>query len=199
MCVLIFSINLSETLLILRRFQRAAISNVHWSSCKLPVILVRLQWKLNFLTDFLKILKFHSKSNQWVPSFSVQMDMTNISVAFHNFLTHLEMNKSFWGFENWCSSPIWKLVFVTYLKTGVRHLFENWCSSPIWKLVFVTYLKTGVRHLFENWCSSPIWKLVFVTYLKIIQESAWRWETTNMVSDKWCLPYINSLTHSLSR
>jgi len=61
---------------------------------------------------------------------------------------------------------VWKLVFVTYLKTGVRHLFENWCSSPIWKLVFITYLKTGVRHLFENWCSSPIWKLVFVTYLK---------------------------------
>jgi hypothetical protein len=41
MCVLIFSTNLSETLLTLRRTEREMIKNVHRSSCKVPVILVR--------------------------------------------------------------------------------------------------------------------------------------------------------------
>jgi len=40
-CVFIFSTNLSETFLILRRNERDMIKNVHWSSCKVLFILVR--------------------------------------------------------------------------------------------------------------------------------------------------------------
>jgi hypothetical protein len=41
MCVLVFSITLSEIFLILRRIQRDIIINVHRCFCKVPVILVR--------------------------------------------------------------------------------------------------------------------------------------------------------------
>jgi hypothetical protein len=41
MCVLIFSSNLSETFLILRRIERDIIINVHRATCNVHVILVR--------------------------------------------------------------------------------------------------------------------------------------------------------------
>jgi hypothetical protein len=41
MCIFIFSTNLSQTFIILRRIQRDIIINLHASSCKVPVILVR--------------------------------------------------------------------------------------------------------------------------------------------------------------
>ena len=59
MCV--FSLQcLSETFLSLRRIQQGIITNVHRSSCKVPVILFRFQSKQTwiFLTYFWKILKY---------------------------------------------------------------------------------------------------------------------------------------------
>jgi len=41
MCVLIFSINLFEIFLILRRIQQDTVTNVHRCRCKVPAILVR--------------------------------------------------------------------------------------------------------------------------------------------------------------
>ena len=45
-CVLIFSIFLSQTFLTLRKIQRDFTINLHISSCKVPVILVRFLTKL---------------------------------------------------------------------------------------------------------------------------------------------------------
>jgi len=57
---LFFSLQLlSESFLILRRFQRDIIINVHWSSCKVPVIPATFEINLIFATDFRKILKLH--------------------------------------------------------------------------------------------------------------------------------------------
>jgi len=72
-CMLSFSLQfLSETLLILR-IQQDIITNIHSSSHKVPIILPRLQWHLNFFTDFLKKswnIKVHenpSSGNRDVP------------------------------------------------------------------------------------------------------------------------------------
>ena len=54
MCVLIASITLVEKFLILKRSERDITINVHRCSGKVPVIVVRFEWKLNFWTDFSK-------------------------------------------------------------------------------------------------------------------------------------------------
>ena len=84
---------LSETFLIQRRFQRDAI-NVHKSSCKVPVIVVRFQLSLNFLHGFWTILKYQIswKSAQWEPSCSMRTDR------------HDEANRRFWQ----CCESAWK-------------------------------------------------------------------------------------------
>ena len=61
-----------ETFLILRRVKGDIVIKVHKSSCKVPVLRVGFQWKLNFLDGFSKItyIIFHgnpSSGSQVVP------------------------------------------------------------------------------------------------------------------------------------
>ena len=54
-CVFLFSLELLfQTFRILRRIQWDIVINVKTYPCKVPVIPVRFQWNLNFLTDFRK-------------------------------------------------------------------------------------------------------------------------------------------------
>jgi hypothetical protein len=50
--------NFSETFLIIKRIQLDIIIKVHRSSCKVPVILVRVSWNLNVLDTFCKVVKY---------------------------------------------------------------------------------------------------------------------------------------------
>ena len=68
------------------------IENVHWSSYKIPFILARFQWNLNFLHRFSinTQIQISCKSVQWDLSCSMQTlgrsDMTKLIVGFHNFV-----------------------------------------------------------------------------------------------------------------
>jgi len=76
-CVFWFSLQLlSETFLILRRYERDVMINVHWSSLTYPLALPDFNETWIFLTDFQKILKYQIswKSVQWQPSCSIQME-----------------------------------------------------------------------------------------------------------------------------
>jgi hypothetical protein len=91
MYILISSKILSETFLTLRRIHWETIINVHGSSCKVHVILLRFLWNLHFLkrfsTDLQTLISW--KFAQWEPNSSLetdgQTDMTKLTAAFRNF------------------------------------------------------------------------------------------------------------------
>ena len=91
---------LSETFLILRRTERGIIINVHRSSRKIPVILVGVEWILNFLNRFSKNTQI-SKSMKIRPVGAelfhvdrktyIQTDMMKLSVTFAILRRHLKI------------------------------------------------------------------------------------------------------------
>jgi len=101
-CVLIFFTtfvwNISHSKKKLARYD----SNFYWSSCKVPFIIVRFSWKLNFLDIFSKKctnIKFHenpSSGSRVVPCGRTdrRKDMTKLIVAFRNFTNAPKKTKS---------------------------------------------------------------------------------------------------------
>jgi hypothetical protein len=103
MCVLIFSTTLSEIFLILRKTERDVMKYVYWSSCKVHVILVGLQYRLNFLTHFREILiefsENQSSGGRALPCgladgrmdgrMGRETDITKLPVTFRNFANAL--------------------------------------------------------------------------------------------------------------
>jgi hypothetical protein len=81
---------LSETFLILRRNERDIIKNVFCSSCKVTLILVRIQWNLNIFDRFSKnseISNFMTIRTVGDELFHAdrRTDMRKVIVAFRNF------------------------------------------------------------------------------------------------------------------
>ena len=95
-CVLIFSANLSETSLFIRRIQRDAIINVYWSSCKVTAILVKFRWNLIFFVDRVSkntqisnLMKVHLVGAELFHAdvrIDRQTDMAKIIIAFRSFV-----------------------------------------------------------------------------------------------------------------
>jgi hypothetical protein len=115
-CVLIFSTTLSETFLILWRIHRGSVINIHWSSCKVPVILVIFSWSVNyreifdtysnmkFLESFCTGIRVHADE---------QINMTELRVPFRNF-ANAPKNSAFFPqrlFTYFMSLVVWKATF----------------------------------------------------------------------------------------
>jgi hypothetical protein len=99
MFVLISSATFIWNFLNLHRIQQDIIINIFLSSCKGPIILVRLQWILNFLDSILKnpqVVKFNENpllgaklfhAHKWIHRQTDRhTDMMKLMVAFCNFM-----------------------------------------------------------------------------------------------------------------
>ena len=105
-CVFWFSLQLlSATFLIIWRTERDMVKNLYRSSCKVPVVLARFQWNLNFhdscsskstqISNFMEIHPVGSRVDPYGRTdrqTKAQTDITRLIVAFRNFATALKKN-----------------------------------------------------------------------------------------------------------
>jgi len=116
MCVLNFCTNLSEIFLIVRRTDQGIITSVHWYSCQVFVIIVRLY--LNLSMYFRKLLRYQIpwKSIQWESSRSMRTDGQTYR--------HNEARKKIVAFCNFANAPK-KLVVIILLIQIFRWTYTN--------------------------------------------------------------------------
>jgi hypothetical protein len=130
---------LSEIFVVLSRIQRDAFLNVRTSLCKLPVILVRFEWKANFFETFFgKSSKRLWKYFQYEPSCPMRTDgQTWRSLIF--------------AFRNFGSAPVrWK----RYL-SKIRPYYDQisysdmwlWYNEPTAETSWQAHQNRGVTHL----------------------------------------------------
>jgi hypothetical protein len=105
LCVLTFSTNLSETSPILKRIQRDIMINVQRSSRKVPVILVRFEWNLNFLDRLSK--------NTQISNF---MKLRPLGVKLFHADGRSEMMKPTVAFRSFADTPNkWNIMYLVCL------------------------------------------------------------------------------------
>jgi hypothetical protein len=147
MCVW-FSLQLvSKAFLILRRTERDVIKNVYLSSSKVPDILVKLQWNLNYLNRFLNNywnVEFHENtpSGSWVVLCG-QTDMTNLIVAFGNFVNKLKNTVPQWAFKLNNAPQTWLL---NGYKLEVLQVFQ----IHVWICCIIVYFLIGCVNLYQE-------------------------------------------------
>ena len=127
---------MAETFLILRRTERDMIKNVYWFSCKVPVILVLFERKLNFLNSFSNNthIKFHeipSGGSRVFPGGQTdrrtdgRTDMTNLNDCFSQFCERAKNE-----FLEWM---LWNAVTVLIsFDVEVSNVLGNLTSNVWW-------------------------------------------------------------------
>jgi hypothetical protein len=93
-CVFWVSLHVFEVFLILRRNDLYMINNVHWHSCKVPFILVRFLWNLNFLDIFSK--------NTQMPNF---MKLCPVGASLFHADRRTDLTKLLFAFRHFTKAP----------------------------------------------------------------------------------------------
>jgi hypothetical protein len=130
---------LSETFLILRRIERDRIKNVYWSSCKVPVVIVRCWWNLKFLDRFSKNTEFSIRAHR-----QTRRTSRNSVVAFRNYSNpppplqkrerHIARTAPTYGQSEWNMRVAYCLTQQHWTEVALRvHTVFTWNMSSLYR------------------------------------------------------------------